>query len=78
MKTAVSIPDSVFERVDRLARRTKRSRSRIVSDALDEYVARHATDEVTAALNATIEAAGESDTGFVSNAARRTLERSDW
>ena len=33
MKTAVSIPDDVFEGAERLALRTKRSRSRIFSDA---------------------------------------------
>ena len=34
MKTAVSIPDDVFESAERLARRTKKSRSRLFSDAL--------------------------------------------
>jgi len=48
MKTAVSIPDEVFESAERLARRTKKSRSQVFSDALREYVARHAPDEVTA------------------------------
>jgi hypothetical protein len=36
MKTAVSIPDEVFEGAERLARHTKRSRSRLFSDALKE------------------------------------------
>src|SRR5436190_1081962 len=35
MKTAVSIPDDVFHEAERLARRTKRSRSRLFSDALN-------------------------------------------
>ena len=42
MKTAISIPDDVFEVAERLARRTKKSRSRLFSDAIGEYVARHA------------------------------------
>ncbi|HEY1656488.1 MAG TPA: ribbon-helix-helix protein, CopG family [Candidatus Tumulicola sp.] len=78
MKTAVSIPDAVFERVERLAQRTKRSRSRIFSDALDEYLARHANDEITDAMNAVIAQDGVRHDGFASEAARRTLERSDW
>jgi metal-responsive CopG/Arc/MetJ family transcriptional regulator len=61
MKTAVSIPDEVFESAERLARRMKKSRSRLFSDAVREYVARH-----TPADN------------FVSLAARRMLERSEW
>jgi metal-responsive CopG/Arc/MetJ family transcriptional regulator len=36
MKTAVSIPDDVFEGAERLARRTKKSRSQLFSDALRE------------------------------------------
>jgi hypothetical protein len=51
MKTAISIPDDVFESAERLARRTKRSRSRLFSDALKEYLARHTPDKVTEAMN---------------------------
>ena len=47
MKTAVSIPDEVFEQVEKLAKRTKKSRSRLFTDALREYVARHSPDEIT-------------------------------
>jgi metal-responsive CopG/Arc/MetJ family transcriptional regulator len=42
MKTAVSIPDEVYQGAERLARRTKKSRSRLYGDALKEYLARHA------------------------------------
>jgi mRNA interferase MazF len=51
MKTAVSIPDDVFERAERLARRAGRSRSEVFSAALAEYLARHAPDEVTDAMD---------------------------
>ncbi len=51
MKTAVSVPDDVFEKVERLARRKRKSRSEVFSAALREYVARHAPDEVTETLN---------------------------
>jgi hypothetical protein len=50
MKMAVSIPDEVYQGTEKLARRTKRSRSRIFNDALREYLARHSGDEVTAAV----------------------------
>ncbi|MEO6835242.1 MAG: ribbon-helix-helix domain-containing protein [Candidatus Tumulicola sp.] len=78
MKTAVSIPDAVFERVERLAARTKRSRSRIFSDALDEYLARHASDEITEGFNAVIGENGETGDAFVGAAARHVLECNDW
>jgi metal-responsive CopG/Arc/MetJ family transcriptional regulator len=79
MKTAVSIPDEIFRSAERLARRTKRSRSRLFSDALREYLIRHSPDEITEAVNRVCEDLG--DTGqdpFVSAAARRILENTEW
>jgi metal-responsive CopG/Arc/MetJ family transcriptional regulator len=78
MKTVVSIPDKVFERAERLARRTKKSRSQLFSDALKEYVARHAPDDVTEAMNRVCDEIGDTRDEFVAAAARRTLERSEW
>ena len=78
MKTAVSIPDDVFEGAERLARRTNRSRSRLFSDALKEYLARYTPDEVNQAMNRALAQIGEQEDSFVSSAARRVLERSEW
>ncbi len=78
MKTAVSIPDDIFKAADRLARRTKRSRSRLFSDALREYLARHAAEQVTEVMNRACQEAGEAIDPFVAAAARRTLEHSEW
>ncbi len=78
MKTAVSIPDEVFERAERLARRTKRSRSQLFSDALAEYVAQHAPEEVTEAMDAALDKLDHQRDDFVSFAARRSLARSEW
>jgi antitoxin MazE6 len=78
MKTAISIPDDVFAGAERLARHTKKSRSQLFSDAVREYVARHAAEEVTDAMDRVCEALGSSTDKFVSSAARRILERSEW
>jgi metal-responsive CopG/Arc/MetJ family transcriptional regulator len=78
MKTAVSIPDDVFEKVERLARRAKRSRSEVFSAALKEYVARHSPDEVTEAINRVCDQLGDQSDEFVSAAARRILEKTEW
>lgn len=80
MKTAISVPDDVFQKAERLARNAGRSRSEVYSTALREYVARHAPDEVTDAVNKVIGELGE-DAGpesFTATAAIRTLEASDW
>jgi hypothetical protein len=78
MKTAISIPDDVFADADALARRLKTSRSELYSRAVREYVARHSADDVTAALDLVCEEAGPADSDFATEAARRTLERSQW
>jgi metal-responsive CopG/Arc/MetJ family transcriptional regulator len=75
MKTAVSIPDDIFEEVERLARREKRSRSEVFSAALREYVARHSPDEVTEAINRVCDQVGDQSDEFVATAARRILDR---
>ncbi len=78
MKTAVSIPDQVFEQAERLARRTRKSRSHVFSNALREYVGRHAPDEVTEAMNRVCDQVGAQPDRFVGRAARQTLEHSEW
>ena len=78
MKTAVSIPNDLFYGAERLARRTRRSRSRLFSDALREYLSRHAPDKVTESMDQALSEIGEDQDPFVSVAARRTLERTQW
>lgn len=78
MKTAVSIPNSVFEKAERFARRTKTSRSELYRRALSEYLVRHVPDQVTEAMDRAVEELGQEPDAFVSAAARRTLERIEW
>ena len=78
MKTAVSVPDDVFEGVERLRRREGRSRSEVYSAALREYVARRDPDDVVAALDRVVAEAEEGIDPFVTASSRRTLETSEW
>lgn len=78
MKTAISIPDNVFVRTERFARRMKKTRSRVVSDALQEYLARHAPDEVTEEMDRALSLIEDAPDGFVASVARRTLEQVEW
>jgi hypothetical protein len=77
MKTAISIPDEVFEDAETLATNLKISRSQLYSRALSEYVSRHAPDSVTEALDRLC-CEIEGDDVFVSAASRRVLERTEW
>jgi len=78
MKTAISIPDEIFEDAERLAKRLKSSRSELYSRALSEYVARHASDQVTEAMDKALATVDEPIDSFTANAARRTLRRTEW
>jgi metal-responsive CopG/Arc/MetJ family transcriptional regulator len=78
MKTAVSLPDEVFHAADRHARRMKKSRSQLYAEALSEYLARHAPEEVTEAMNRVADQLGEPADRFVAAAARRRLENTEW
>jgi succinate dehydrogenase/fumarate reductase flavoprotein subunit len=78
MKTAISLPDDVFREAERQARRTRKSRSQLYAEALSEYLARHAPEEVTEAMNRVVDQLRQPTDPFVSAAARHVLERSEW
>ena len=78
MKTAVSIPDSVYTRAERTAKRLGKSRSQLYSEAVTEYVARHDPDEVTEAMNRVCDTVDTSPDRLVTNAGRRVLVRTEW
>ena len=78
MKTAISIPDDVFQEAERLSRRMNTSRSKVYSRAVAEYVARHSPDLVTETMNQTLLAIDEGPDDFTRNASLRVLERTDW
>ena len=52
MKTAISIPDEVFQAADALASQRGMSRSELYSRAVSEWVERHRDDRVTERLDA--------------------------
>lgn len=78
MKTAVSLPDELFEQANRHARRVGKSRSQLFREALKDYLARHAPDEVTEAIDRVVAEVGAPDHDFRRTAVRLVLERVDW
>jgi len=85
MKTAISIPDDVFEAAEQLARASGQTRSGLYSRAVREYVARHAPGRVTEALDRALEHIDAStteatapDTAFAVESGRRVLEETEW
>jgi len=78
MKTAISLPDALFAAVDALARKRGIPRSRLVAEALAEYVARHRHSRVTEQLDAVYGAEPATVEKAVARAQRRVIKRSDW
>ena len=78
MKTAISIPDDVFESADELAERMGVSRSWLYASAVAEYVAKHEDATVTAQLNAVyVDQPSQLDPA-VRKAQRRSVRRAEW
>lgn len=78
MKTAISVPDPIFAEAEELARRLRKTRSALYSEAVSDYIARHQPESVTEAMNRVCESVDTRADGFVSAAARRVLERTEW
>ena len=51
MKTAVSMPDSIFKATEELAKRLGISRSALFTRALTDFIEKHKNDRVTVVLN---------------------------
>ena len=51
MKTAISIPDSIFKAAEKMAQRLGLSRSELYAKAVVEYLQKHRNEGVTNALN---------------------------
>jgi len=80
MKTAISLPDELFEAVEQIVKQSGRTRSEVYCLALREYVAKHTPDEITDSWNRVIEQVsdGADEEPFRKKAARSTLGRAEW
>lgn len=52
VKTAISLPESLFEQAETLANEMKLSRSRLMALALEEFIRRHANRQLLEKINA--------------------------
>jgi metal-responsive CopG/Arc/MetJ family transcriptional regulator len=78
MKTAISLPEKVFREAERFARRVRKTRSRLYAEAIAEYLARHAPDDITESMNRVCDRVGVAKDTFHSKAARKILAREAW
>jgi hypothetical protein len=80
MKTAISIPDRVFQSAEKLAARLGVSRSELYARALAALVEKHSEDVVTAQLNEVYGPEGEPSSldRDVARLQSRSLPREKW
>jgi metal-responsive CopG/Arc/MetJ family transcriptional regulator len=78
MKTAISLPDELFEAADALAKKLGLTRSRLVAEALAEYVAKHRTSRLTERLDAVYATKGAEVPEPLRRAQRKVLKKSEW
>lgn len=78
MKTAVSVPDDLFNKAEKLARKTGKSRSQIYQEALMEYLLRRDPDALTAAMDQALTDIDQGSDTWLSEAGRRVIEKAEW
>jgi len=78
MKTAISLPDELFQSADALAERLGVSRSQLVATALAEYLAKHQTQKLTDRLNAVYAAESSTLDPALRRAQARSLRADEW
>lgn len=80
MKTAISIPDDVFEAAERAAKKLGMSRSEFYVKAVREYIERYGRENVTEKLNEVYSGA-EAGTGMdpvLAQLQNASLPRENW
>lgn len=78
MKTAISLPDEVFEAAEELAEELGVSRSQLYSRAVAGYVAQHRDEAVTAKLNEIYAATPGSIDPALQEMQALSVEQGDW
>jgi hypothetical protein len=80
VKTAISVPDAIFDQVEELARSHGMSRSEFYATAAQRWVDELRRGEVTDQINAALGDGGNADAetaDLLAEAARRTFTRAD-
>jgi len=81
MKTAISLPDKLFEEAETAAKDLGVSRSKLIRTALEEFLQRRRDEDVTASINRYIEKYGaelsEEDEAWLAHN-REMLRRVEW
>lgn len=78
MKTAISVRDNLFERVEQFARKNRLSRSKVFSDAAEDYLRRQEDDSLAANLNEVYSKEDSSVDPVLLRMAIMSIPREEW
>jgi metal-responsive CopG/Arc/MetJ family transcriptional regulator len=78
MKTAVSIPDSIFRSADSFAKRHGLSRSELYATAIAEFLSRRRSRQVTARLDSVYEDNDSALDTEIANLQTRSIQHEKW
>lgn len=78
MKTAVSISDLLFTRAEKYSKKVKLSRSRLYSDALEEYLDRREKTKIVEQINRVCETVDTSVDPVLFQMALLSLPKDEW
>jgi metal-responsive CopG/Arc/MetJ family transcriptional regulator len=78
MKTAISLPDSVFEEAEALAQQLGLSRSELYTKALQVYLARYNRDQILLKLNQVYSRESSELDPVMARMQFMSLPREDW
>lgn len=78
MKTAISVPDPVFEAAEQLARKLRVSRSQLYTTALREFIQSRSDAEITRKLNEVYSQEDSALDATIGELQRRSVGGSEW
>lgn len=78
MKTAISLPDILFEKAETTAKKLGISRSRLFSLAIEEFIQNYNPGEVTKKLNQIYELEASSIDSSILQMQIETFEKDNW
>jgi metal-responsive CopG/Arc/MetJ family transcriptional regulator len=78
MKTAISVRDNLFEKVENYAKKHKLSRSQVFTEAVEEYLLKRDEQILIDQINAVCAEVDTSLDPFWKKAQARVLEKEEW
>ncbi len=78
MKTAISIPDALFEEAERLAETLGQSRSELYRNALERYIESRSPDLIRETLDRVLENLEQTDDDLIRTTAASVLKATEW